>query len=742
MYKVKQHLNGTVYVFDRSTGRLTMIIKGDNKENGVTQSESLASKTESKMGQLLYVNNFSYQALKDKYLPAVSLPKITLCSDDGKDNRKSAAAAAAEISNGVASRLECAPRQRDKLEDEEEEETEVLEEPVDKTSFLKLFALKPVDSPLLSRPPLPNRSSKPLVVNRDSPRPLVDVEEHCSVSRRVISDVDLTSRLGQIVLKQARNGNVWVRDCAQNVSRYEKYCLVSSRRFGSWEIVPRDCNGSCIYHVTYQPIPTNNHKYIFSRKQRLERQRIIDTGLNKRARRLKRLCRNVSVKLVRLTKAEIVKWTARRTFTTTQSHLSRLLKKPPGLPQIGACIDGTIVIEINDSSDEDDVKVSPKPKQTTLCPDAVLRPSNAHLASRNISTFPQTQSPRVTISTGGRLLSFSNLFPKTRPVQVTEDVPVGPSRCLKTYSKIGCNPRQDAACNPTGLSCSIVDRNRSCRVQGKRTAVNVSRPCKNGSGPKSARIVHVANGHDNSDDSDSSDSDIVFLGCVPSKQRSKSGSMIDPGAVPPTGTGQPRFVVTDFCQTDLGGASPLKQRDQIRPMLSSPVKVVPQILVYPLVQAHWPESGPNSARLSKVATSTTNGQPIAGKTYAAHPKRPLGSPMVVKGVSGQFLDNGSGVSDASMEKMVTHLVSQAVSHEIATLNTKAFHQENGVRLVYTFTCHLCSSEEVLTANAMKAISWHMGHFHGGLGGATLVSNVDSVGSREIAISVQAFGSGP
>ena len=60
------------------------------------------------------------------------------------------------------------------------------------------------------------------------------------------------------------------------------------------------------------------HRYKFNAADRREAMRVLQTGLNREGRRLKRLCRRVTVSLVRLKKEEIKMWTTKRRTIVNQ----------------------------------------------------------------------------------------------------------------------------------------------------------------------------------------------------------------------------------------------------------------------------------------------------------------------------------------------------------------------------------------------------------------------------------------
>ncbi|XP_013778063.1 uncharacterized protein LOC106462665 isoform X2 [Limulus polyphemus] len=140
-------------------------------------------------------------------------------------------------------------------------------------------------------------------------------------TNRIFEDIDLCSPLGQQILSLNKHLMVEPNSSLLSINKCEKYCNFSVVSLHSDihkfpHLRSRDMLTK--YPVTYRPFKKNrqssSHLYSFNFRERHERLRVLQTGLNKRGRELKRLCKKVSVRVKRLTKQEIQKW-LRKNYT-------------------------------------------------------------------------------------------------------------------------------------------------------------------------------------------------------------------------------------------------------------------------------------------------------------------------------------------------------------------------------------------------------------------------------------------
>ncbi|XP_076331751.1 uncharacterized protein LOC143236935 isoform X2 [Tachypleus tridentatus] len=143
---------------------------------------------------------------------------------------------------------------------------------------------------------------------------LIKLNYH-SHANRIFEYVDLCSPLGQQVLSLNKHLLVEQNSSLLSINKCEKYCKFSVVSLHSDihkfpHLRSRDTLTK--YPITYRPLKKNrqssSHLYSFSFRERRERLRVLQTGLNKQGRELKRLCKKVSVKMKWLTKQEIQKW--------------------------------------------------------------------------------------------------------------------------------------------------------------------------------------------------------------------------------------------------------------------------------------------------------------------------------------------------------------------------------------------------------------------------------------------------
>ncbi|BFZ08302.1 hypothetical protein BsWGS_11341 [Bradybaena similaris] len=139
-----------------------------------------------------------------------------------------------------------------------------------------------------------------------------DNEENKSEERSKIShakslySLDLTSPLGQFVIKHIKGDpNLHV------LSDVESHCLTLAPKINTPCIKLRDRH--TIYPITFKGFPGKGnlsyvHLYKFTRHQKVEFLRCVDTGLDKNSRALLRKMKMCKVRLARLTRADLKRW--------------------------------------------------------------------------------------------------------------------------------------------------------------------------------------------------------------------------------------------------------------------------------------------------------------------------------------------------------------------------------------------------------------------------------------------------
>lgn len=144
---------------------------------------------------------------------------------------------------------------------------------------------------------------------------------------KILEDVEICSPLGIRVLQSSPNNELDENGVMACIGKCERYCQfsVSSVYCGN---VPQLRNRELLtkYPVTYRPLKTwrtdSTFVYSFTKKQRQERMRSLQTGLSRRSRKLKRLCREVTVTLKKLSPEVIKSWLRKKPNSLSSVRLN------------------------------------------------------------------------------------------------------------------------------------------------------------------------------------------------------------------------------------------------------------------------------------------------------------------------------------------------------------------------------------------------------------------------------------
>lgn len=146
---------------------------------------------------------------------------------------------------------------------------------------------------------------------------------------KILEDVEICSPLGIQILQSSSSNELDENGVMACISKCERYCQfsVSSVYCGN---VPQLRNRELLtkYPVTYRPLKTwradSTFQYSFTKKQRQDRFKSLQTGLSRRSRKLKRLCQEVSITLKKLSPMEIKSWLKRKPNSSQSVHINNL----------------------------------------------------------------------------------------------------------------------------------------------------------------------------------------------------------------------------------------------------------------------------------------------------------------------------------------------------------------------------------------------------------------------------------